>query len=87
MVHQEVDVCVVQRASELAPNVALFHANLGEMQRLAGRPRRAVESALRALALDPKMASALSNLGIALYELKDYAASHGMNSHSPAHLK
>ncbi|HEY2533288.1 MAG TPA: hypothetical protein VGJ20_36045, partial [Xanthobacteraceae bacterium] len=27
----------VQRATQLAPQVALFHANLGEMCRLAGR--------------------------------------------------
>jgi tetratricopeptide (TPR) repeat protein len=65
----------LQRATELAPSVALFHANLGEMQRLAGRPRLAVASARQALTLDPKMASALSNMGVALYELKDYAAS------------
>ena len=32
----------VQRATKLAPHVALFHANLGEMFRLAGRPRLAV---------------------------------------------
>ena len=62
----------VQRAIELTPRVALFHANLGEMQRLAGRPRLAVKSARRALAIDPHSAMALSNLGVALYELKDY---------------
>jgi Flp pilus assembly protein TadD len=28
----------VKRAAKLAPHVALFHANLGEMLRLAGRP-------------------------------------------------
>ncbi len=33
----------VQRATRLAPDVALFHANLGEMLRLAGRPRLAAE--------------------------------------------
>ena len=65
----------LRRATELAPNVALFHANLGEMLRLAGRPQLAVEAARQALSLDPTMASALSNLGVALYELKDYAAS------------
>ena len=62
----------VQRATRLAPHVALFHANLGEMLRLAGRPRLAVESARRALEADPAMAAAWSNLGVALYELKDY---------------
>jgi tetratricopeptide (TPR) repeat protein len=62
----------VQRATKLAPQVALFHANLGEMLRLAGRPKLAVEEARRALAIEPNMASAWSNLGVALYELKDY---------------
>jgi tetratricopeptide (TPR) repeat protein len=62
----------VQRAAKLAPQVALFHANLGEMYRLAGRLKLAVEEARRALEIEPKLAMALSNLGVALYELKDY---------------
>jgi len=62
----------VQRATKLAPQVALFHANLGEMYRLAGRPKLAVEEARRAIEIEPKMPAALSNLGVALYELKDY---------------
>src|SRR5436305_14224915 len=33
----------VQRAIKLAPRVALFHANLGEMYRLAGRAKPAAE--------------------------------------------
>jgi tetratricopeptide (TPR) repeat protein len=62
----------VQRATKLAPQVALFHANLGEMLRLAGRPKLAAEEARRALEIEPQMPAALSNLGVALYELKDY---------------
>jgi tetratricopeptide (TPR) repeat protein len=62
----------VQRAAKLAPHVALYHANLGEMLRIAGRPRLAVASARRAIELEPRMAMALSNLGVALFELKDY---------------
>ncbi len=62
----------VQRAVKLAPRTALFHANLGEMLRLAGRPKLAVDAARRALAIEPAMPMALSNLGIALYELKDF---------------
>ena len=62
----------VQRAVKLAPQVALFHANLGEMLRLAGRPKLAAEEARRAIEIEPKMPAALSNLGVALYELKDY---------------
>ena len=62
----------VQRAVKLAPNAALYHANLGELLRLTGRPRLAVEAARRALAIDPAQHAALSNLGVALYELKDF---------------
>ncbi len=62
----------VQRATKLAPHVALYHANLGEMHRLAGRPKLAVQEARRALEIEPAMPLALSNLGVALYELKDY---------------
>jgi tetratricopeptide (TPR) repeat protein len=43
-----------------------------EMLRLAGRPKLAAEEARRALAIEPAMAMALSNLGVALYELKDF---------------
>src|SRR5580692_4657880 len=60
----------VQRAARLAPQVALFHANLGEMLRLAGRPKLAAEAARRAIEIEPNMAAAWSNLGVALYELK-----------------
>ncbi|HEY2534810.1 MAG TPA: tetratricopeptide repeat protein, partial [Xanthobacteraceae bacterium] len=63
-----------QRAAKLAPQVALFHANLSEMLRLARRPKLAVEEARRALAIEPKMPAALNNLGVALYELKEYEA-------------
>jgi tetratricopeptide (TPR) repeat protein len=62
----------VQKAIKLAPKIALYHANLGEMLRLAGRPKLAAEEARRALEIEPTMAAALSNLGVALYELKDY---------------
>jgi tetratricopeptide (TPR) repeat protein len=62
----------VQRATMLAPKVALFRANLGEMYRVAGRPKLAVDEARRALAIEPNMPAALSNLGVALYELKEY---------------
>jgi tetratricopeptide (TPR) repeat protein len=62
----------VKRAAKLAPHVALFHANLGEMLRLAGRPKLAAAAARAALEIEPTMPAALSNLGVALYELKEY---------------
>lgn len=63
---------LVKRATELAPDVALFQANLGEMYRLAGRPDLAIAHGERALVLRPDYPEALSNVGIAHYDRKDY---------------
>jgi tetratricopeptide (TPR) repeat protein len=63
----------LRRAVALAPQVALFHANLGEMCRLAGHGEDAVREGRRAIELEPDYPEALSNLGIALYERRDYA--------------
>ena len=62
----------VKRATKLAPQNALFHANLGEMYRQAGRHKLAIEEGRRAAAIDPTMAVAWSNLGAALFELKEF---------------
>jgi tetratricopeptide (TPR) repeat protein len=62
----------LQRATALAPDVALYHANLGEMCRLAGLADQAIAEGRRALELNPDYPEALSNLGIALYERKSY---------------
>ena len=62
----------LQRATTLAPRVAAYHANLGEMLRLAGHPRLAAEAARRALDIEPDVPAVLSNLGVALYESRDY---------------
>src|ERR1700736_5566439 len=43
----------VRRAVKLAPLVALFRANLGEMLRLAGPPQLAADEARRAIEIDP----------------------------------
>ena len=59
----------IERAVALDGGVALYHANLGEMCRLAGRTEEAVAHGRRALALDPENPGALSNVGIALFEL------------------
>ncbi len=64
----------IERAVGLAPDAALFQANLAEMYRLAGRPKLAVDAARRALTIEPQMPAALGNLGAALFELKDYEA-------------
>lgn len=62
----------VTRAIALDPKTPLFHANLGEMYRLAGRADLAIEHGQHALALNPHYAEALSNVGIVLYEQKRY---------------
>ena len=61
------------KAIESNPNIARFHANLGEMYRLQKQIDKAIASGERAVALDPDMAEAHCNLGIAYYDLKDYA--------------
>ena len=69
----------VKRAIELAPQTALFEANLGEMYRLAGRADLALEHGKKAVALNPDYPEAMSNIGVAHYERKEYeeaAASH-----------
>jgi len=58
----------IRRAIALAPDVALYHANLGEMCRLAGRTDDAIAHGRRAFELDPGNAGAYSNVGIALFE-------------------
>jgi tetratricopeptide (TPR) repeat protein len=62
----------IGRAIELDGKVPVYHANLGEMCRLAGRPEEAIQHGRRALALDPENPGALSNVGIALFELKRF---------------
>jgi tetratricopeptide (TPR) repeat protein len=64
----------VKRATQIAPNVALYHANLGEMCRLAKHTDEAIVEGERALALQPDYADALSNLGIAHYESGNFDA-------------
>ena len=58
---------------EASSNPALFHANIGEMYRQLGKQDKAVEHGERAVALDARMPSAHSNLGIAYFDQKDIA--------------
>ena len=52
--------------------VALYHSNLGEMYRQAGRIEEAISEAGCALALEPRYAPILNNLGIARYDRDEY---------------
>jgi tetratricopeptide (TPR) repeat protein len=63
---------LIQKAIAINDNVALFHANLGEMLRTRGDIEGAIRHGERAVALEPGMAAALSNLGIAYYDQEDY---------------
>ena len=62
----------ISRAIKLDGKVSIYHANLGEMCRLAGRPEEAVQLGKRAIELDPESPGALSNVGIALFDLKQF---------------
>jgi len=64
----------IKQAIAANGSVALFHCNLGEMCRLAGRLDEAVASGRRALELQPNYPQALNNLGIAHYDREDYEA-------------
>ena len=76
MAHQsgKIDEAIehLRRAIAFKADVALYHANLGEMCRLVGRLDEAIAAGRRALELDPKNASALNNLGIALFDHGDF---------------
>ncbi|HLJ18879.1 MAG TPA: tetratricopeptide repeat protein, partial [Stellaceae bacterium] len=65
---------LLQRAVAAKGDVALYYSNLGEMLRLSGRAREAVAAGRRAIELDPNHPSALNNLGIAYFDIEDYAA-------------
>jgi tetratricopeptide (TPR) repeat protein len=65
---------LLQQAVAANGDVALYHTNLGEMLRLAGRAKEAVAEGRRAIELDPNHPSALNNLGIAYFDTEDYEA-------------
>jgi tetratricopeptide (TPR) repeat protein len=52
-----------RRATRIAPDNALYHANLGECHRRLGRPAEAMDAFLRALALKPDLVEPMFNLG------------------------
>ncbi len=68
----ETAIELIGKAVEADGNVAMFHANLCGICRKAGRVTEAIAHGERAVALDPKMAIAYSNLGLAYYDNKEY---------------
>ncbi len=76
--HQEGDLVAaidyVKRAIAAKGTVPLYHSNLCEMCRQAGRLDEAISAGKRALELQPNLAPALNNLGIAYFDREDFAA-------------
>jgi tetratricopeptide (TPR) repeat protein len=62
-------IAALTRASELLPNDAESHGNLGNALRAAGQFEKAIMSQRRAVALEPAAAEAHNNLGSALQDL------------------
>ena len=61
----------IDRAIELEPEVAAFHANRGNLLRALGEPDLAVTAHRRAVEFDPRNAEFLTNLGNAYRDLHD----------------
>ena len=70
--HNDEAIDLIQKAVAINDQIALFHANLGEMLRIKGDLDGAIRHGARAVELEPGMAGALSNLGIAYYDSEDY---------------
>lgn len=68
----ELGLELIGMAIEKLPTEARFHVNRGEMCRLLKRLDEAIVHGEKAIALDPKSATAYSNLGIAYYDRKEY---------------
>ena len=65
--------------------VPLYHANHCELLRLAGRPQEAIAAGERATILDPTLAQAHCNLGIAHYDVDDYRSAERSYERALAH--
>lgn len=68
----DVAIDLIKKAVGVNSGVALFYANLGEMERLQKNLGEAIKNGERAVSLDPKSATAHCNLGIAYYDQEDY---------------
>lgn len=53
-----------RQAILMNPDIAAYHADLGEAYRLLGRTRQAIESMQRAIEIDPQLANAFTTLGV-----------------------
>jgi tetratricopeptide (TPR) repeat protein len=65
-------VDALKRAIKINPKAASYHANLGEVLRLAGKSKESVAALEESLKIEPNNAQALNNLGIAHYEMRKF---------------
>ena len=63
---------LIQQAINSNGKVALFHANISEILRILHRLDESIAHGERAVALEPQMVMAHSNLGITYYDRKEY---------------
>ncbi|HSG33840.1 MAG TPA: tetratricopeptide repeat protein, partial [Sphingomonadaceae bacterium] len=65
-------IASLKRAIKLAPKIASYRSNLGEIQRQNGQLADAISTLQEAIELDPRNAQAYNNLGIARFDSKNY---------------
>jgi tetratricopeptide (TPR) repeat protein len=82
----EAAIKLTRRAIAADGRNVLYHANLVELCRQAGRLDDALAAGRRALALDPQCAQALNNLGIVRYERREYETAIGLYRRAVAAL-
>ncbi len=68
----ELALQLIDQAIAQTPDNALFHSNKGEICRVLARLDEAIASGERAVALNPNMVAAISNIGIAYYDQENY---------------
>jgi tetratricopeptide (TPR) repeat protein len=68
---------LIKKAVGINAEIALFHANLGEMLRLQKQLDESIQHGEKAVALDSKSPTAHCNLGITYYDKEDYERARG----------
>ena len=68
----ELALQLIDQAIAQTPDNALFHSNKGEICRVLTHLDEAIASGERAVALNPNMVAAISNIGIAYYDQENY---------------
>ncbi len=71
-------VAEIKKAIEIRGDIAQYHSNLGEIERLRGNADKASDSLRRAIGIDPNYSQAYNNMGIVYYDKREFeeAAKH-----------